>query len=155
MGSLAAALGPACFFFLRPMRVVGCGGGSYLGFSFWRGISAGGRYGGSQITHLVAGLFVLVIAGRSAARARLLVALPGVSTCQPQRAASLPWRVVQLCFSAPNVVQSKCGNLGTVGEGRGEGGENEVWVLGVYRTDLSMKAATAMSCSARARPGPA
>jgi hypothetical protein len=34
MGSFAAALGPACFFFFRPMRVVGCGGGSYLGFSF-------------------------------------------------------------------------------------------------------------------------
>lgn len=34
MGSLAAALGPAAFFFRRPMRVVGCGGGSYLGLSF-------------------------------------------------------------------------------------------------------------------------
>ena len=33
-GSLAEALGPACFRFLRPILVVGCGGGSYLGLSF-------------------------------------------------------------------------------------------------------------------------
>ena len=34
MGSFVAALGPACLRFLRPRRVVGCGGGSYLGLSF-------------------------------------------------------------------------------------------------------------------------
>ena len=33
-GSLAAALVPPALFFLRPMRVVGLGGGSYLGLSF-------------------------------------------------------------------------------------------------------------------------
>ncbi len=38
VGSLAEAFGPAALRFLRPIRVVGCGGGSYLGFSFygWR-----------------------------------------------------------------------------------------------------------------------
>lgn len=35
-GSFAEALGPACLRFRRPIRVVGCGGGSYLGFSFYR-----------------------------------------------------------------------------------------------------------------------
>lgn len=35
VGSLADAFGPAAFLFLRPMRVVGCGGGSYLGLSFY------------------------------------------------------------------------------------------------------------------------
>jgi hypothetical protein len=35
VGSFAAALGPACLFFLRPILAVGCGGGSYLGFSFY------------------------------------------------------------------------------------------------------------------------
>jgi hypothetical protein len=39
MGSFAAALGPAAFFFFLPMRVVGCGGGSYFGFSFYEHIS--------------------------------------------------------------------------------------------------------------------
>jgi hypothetical protein len=34
-GSFAAALVPAAFFFLRPTRVVGRGGGSYLGLSFY------------------------------------------------------------------------------------------------------------------------
>ena len=34
-GSFPAALGPACLRFLRPIRVVGCGGGSYLGLSFY------------------------------------------------------------------------------------------------------------------------
>lgn len=33
VGSLAAALGPAALRFLRPIRVVGCGGGSYFGLS--------------------------------------------------------------------------------------------------------------------------
>lgn len=33
-GSFAEALGPAARRFLRPMRVVGAGGGSYLGLSF-------------------------------------------------------------------------------------------------------------------------
>lgn len=36
-GSLEDAFGPAALRFLRPMRVVGCGGGSYLGFSFCEG----------------------------------------------------------------------------------------------------------------------
>lgn len=35
-GSFADAFGPACLRFLRPMRVVGAGGGSYLGLSFYR-----------------------------------------------------------------------------------------------------------------------
>src|ERR1700759_1725635 len=34
VGSLAAALGPTALRFRLPMRVVGCGGGSYLGLSF-------------------------------------------------------------------------------------------------------------------------
>ena len=34
-GSLAEAFGPAALRFLRPIRVVGWGGGSYLGFSFY------------------------------------------------------------------------------------------------------------------------
>src|SRR3569833_1156071 len=34
VGSFAAALVPAAFLFLRPMRVVGRGGGSYFGLSF-------------------------------------------------------------------------------------------------------------------------
>lgn len=37
-GSLAAAFGPAALRFLRPILVVGRGGGSYLGFSFYNGI---------------------------------------------------------------------------------------------------------------------
>lgn len=37
-GSLEDAFGPAALRFLRPMRVVGCGGGSYLGFSFCGGM---------------------------------------------------------------------------------------------------------------------
>jgi len=37
-GSLEDAFGPAALRFLRPMRVVGCGGGSYLGFSFYGGM---------------------------------------------------------------------------------------------------------------------
>lgn len=36
-GSLEAVLGPAALRFLRPRRVVGGGGGSYLGLSFCRG----------------------------------------------------------------------------------------------------------------------
>lgn len=36
-GSLEAVLGPAALRFLRPMRVVGGGGGSYLGLSFCNG----------------------------------------------------------------------------------------------------------------------
>jgi hypothetical protein len=41
VGSFAEAFGPAAFFLRRPIRVVGCGGGSYLGFSFCRrGLSA-------------------------------------------------------------------------------------------------------------------
>jgi hypothetical protein len=36
VGSFAEAFGPAAFFLRRPIRVVGCGGGSYLGFSFCR-----------------------------------------------------------------------------------------------------------------------
>lgn len=35
-GNLEAVLGPAALRFLRPMRVVGGGGGSYLGLSFCR-----------------------------------------------------------------------------------------------------------------------
>src|SRR5207248_2993179 len=38
VGSFAEAFGPAAFFLRRPIRVVGCGGGSYLGFSFYRTI---------------------------------------------------------------------------------------------------------------------
>ena len=34
-GSLAAAVGPAALRFFLPTRVVGGGGGSYLGLSFW------------------------------------------------------------------------------------------------------------------------
>jgi hypothetical protein len=34
VGSFAEAFGPAALRFLRPIRVVGCGGGSYFGFSF-------------------------------------------------------------------------------------------------------------------------
>jgi len=33
-GSFPAALAPCCLRFLRPIRVVGWGGGSYLGLSF-------------------------------------------------------------------------------------------------------------------------
>jgi hypothetical protein len=36
-GSFEAVLGPAALRFLRPMRVVGGGGGSYLGLSFYEG----------------------------------------------------------------------------------------------------------------------
>lgn len=32
-GNFAEAFGPACLRFLRPILVVGCGGGSYLGLS--------------------------------------------------------------------------------------------------------------------------
>jgi hypothetical protein len=35
-GSFDAVLGPAALRFFRPILVVGGGGGSYLGFSFWR-----------------------------------------------------------------------------------------------------------------------
>lgn len=38
-GNFAAAFGPAALRFLRPILVVGCGGGSYLGFSFYRAIN--------------------------------------------------------------------------------------------------------------------
>ena len=38
VGSLADALGPAALRFLRPIRVVGCGG-SYFGLSFYYRIS--------------------------------------------------------------------------------------------------------------------
>lgn len=34
-GSLAEAFGPCCLRFFRPMRVVGAGGGSYFGLSFY------------------------------------------------------------------------------------------------------------------------
>jgi len=37
VGSFAEAFGPAALRFLRPIRVVGCGGGSYFGFSFCDG----------------------------------------------------------------------------------------------------------------------
>ncbi|KAL4807740.1 hypothetical protein BDV18DRAFT_135934 [Aspergillus unguis] len=39
-GSLEAVLGPAALRFLRPMRVVGGGGGSYLGLSFFLSLSS-------------------------------------------------------------------------------------------------------------------
>lgn len=52
VGSFAAALGPAAFLFLRPMRVVGCGGGSYFGLSFYR---ENGQYCelGGEATHAI------------------------------------------------------------------------------------------------------
>lgn len=40
VGNFAAAFGPACLRFLRPILVVGCGGGSYFGLSFCDTISA-------------------------------------------------------------------------------------------------------------------
>ena len=39
VGSFAEAFGPAALRFLRPMRVVGWGGGSYFGFSFFIDVS--------------------------------------------------------------------------------------------------------------------
>ena len=78
MGSLAAALGPAAFFFFLPMRVVGCGGGSYFGLSFCNECQHHMITDRASIMYLV--LFVLVVAGRAAASsARLLVALRIVS----------------------------------------------------------------------------
>jgi hypothetical protein len=41
VGSFAAAFGPAALRFLRPIRVVGCGGGSYFGLSFFKGSQQG------------------------------------------------------------------------------------------------------------------
>jgi hypothetical protein len=80
VGSFAAALGPAALFFFLPMRVVGCGGGSYLGFSF-----CGRCQQRRPLTDITAGIILetyllflaLVISRGSAAasRRRLVVTL--------------------------------------------------------------------------------
>lgn len=80
-GSLAAAEVPAAFFFLRPMRVVGRGGGSYLGLSFYvvgRTMSDIWLWRGNMISWrvLAAYLLVLVISAvAGAAHAGLILTL--------------------------------------------------------------------------------
>jgi hypothetical protein len=72
-GSFAAALEPAAFFFLRPMRVVGRGGGSYLGLSFYQTVSASSR---EMYREMVTNLLVLVVlAILAATHARLALTL--------------------------------------------------------------------------------
>lgn len=77
-GSLAAVLGPACLRFFRPMRVVGGGGGSYLGLSFWRRIDLAGELtlssGCNQNTYLLI-LVVSSISTGTSANIGLLVTL--------------------------------------------------------------------------------
>jgi hypothetical protein len=64
VGSLAAALGPACLRFLRPIRVVGCGGGSYLGFSFYGET----QQGVSRRSTLIYLLLLFILASTAAGR---------------------------------------------------------------------------------------
>lgn len=75
-GSLADAFGPACFLFLRPILVVACVGGSYLGFSFFRQTSE--EFNNHVVcmgAHLLVFLILLVTARRVASKARLLITL--------------------------------------------------------------------------------
>lgn len=90
VGSFAAALGPACFLFLRPILVVGCGGGSYLGLSFYSTVSkeAWDRLRGSD---LLVFIILAALARRTSAEIGLLVPLEAVSTKpEDQEDASLP-----------------------------------------------------------------
>lgn len=45
VGSFAEAFGPAARRFLRPIRVVGAGGGSYFGFSFYKRLNISDVFG--------------------------------------------------------------------------------------------------------------
>lgn len=79
MGSFAAALGPACFLFLRPILVVGCGGGSYLGLSFCRNVNACSR-DLAWDAYLLVFVVLAALARRTSAEIGLLVTLIEVST---------------------------------------------------------------------------
>lgn len=75
-GSLAAVLGPAALRFFFPMRVVGGGGGSYLGLSFYNvtGMLESAQDMGSFTTYLL--IFIVTsIATWATAHVRLLVTL--------------------------------------------------------------------------------
>ena len=60
MGSLAEAFGPAARRFLRPIRVVGRGGGSYFGF-FYERFSGGVFHGETTSGTNLLLLFIFII----------------------------------------------------------------------------------------------
>lgn len=99
VGSFAAALGPACFLFLRPILVVGCGGGSYLGLSFYNVVSSVHREPVRGSDLLVFIIFA-ALARRTSAEIGLLVPLEDMSTKrEKQENASLPSRNPRLGLS--------------------------------------------------------
>lgn len=73
-GSLEAVLGPAALRFFFPIRVVGGGGGSYLGLSFYRVPSELVRQRRPRKSYLFI-LVITTISARAAAHVRLLVTL--------------------------------------------------------------------------------
>lgn len=68
-------LGPAALRFLRPRRVVGGGGGSYLGLSFCRRDVRPDRVAGNQMESYLLILIITSITTRATAHVRLLVTL--------------------------------------------------------------------------------
>ena len=77
VGSFAEAFGPAAFRFFLPIRVVGCGGGSYFGFSFYNKI----RLACKQIAFLLY-LFVVIFAIAARVVSTKLRLLISLNTCQ-------------------------------------------------------------------------
>lgn len=74
-GNLEAVLGPAALRFLRPIRVVGGGGGSYFGLSFCRrGLRTGPTREHAKASYLLV-LIIATISSRATAHVRLLVTL--------------------------------------------------------------------------------
>lgn len=89
-GNLEAVLGPAALRFLRPIRVVGGGGGSYLGLSFCRGVRTDHTHQDCAGPYLLI-LVIASITTRATAHVRLLITLFDgklVQTAQRTRACA-------------------------------------------------------------------